>query len=197
MQGWIFRPLSDKKMCILYFLARFVYQLIFKKTFMKRLLVIAAILCSSLMVLQSCSGTKNASSAPSLKRGAVTGNWVLNDITFEGVPAANVKSLFNEASYKCFIGSTWRLTNSGNGTYTLPGTVDCPTRTQSIFWSVSTADETFQFKKLEEGDKAKNVTDGYRLILSATSGDVLTLKSPVEYGTAPAYIVMNFTKAAK
>jgi len=164
---------------------------------MKRILVIAAILCSSLMILQSCSTTKSATSGASLKRGNASGNWVLNDITFEGVPAGNVKSLFSEASYKCFIGSTWSLTNSGNGSYLLPGTADCPTRTQSIFWSVSTADETFQFKKLYEGDKAKNVTEGYRLILSSATGDNLVLRSPVEYGSAPAYIVLNFTKAVK
>jgi hypothetical protein len=164
---------------------------------MKRILVIAAILCSSLMVLQSCSSTKNGSATTTLKRGNVSGNWVLSDITFEGVPAASVKSLFNEASYKCFIGSTWNLTNSGNGTYMLPGTAECPARTQDIFWSVSTADETFQFKKLNEGDKAKNVTDGYRLMLSTATGDNLILKSPVEYGSSPAYIVLNFSKAAK
>ncbi|WP_442587965.1 hypothetical protein ACSBL2_18130 [Pedobacter sp. AW31-3R] len=164
---------------------------------MKRILVIAAILCSSLMVLQSCSSTKSSSGSTSLRRGAVTGNWVLNDITFEGLPASSVKSLFDEASYKCFIGSTWNLTNSGNGTYMLPGTAECPARTQNIFWSVSTADETFQFKKLYEGDKAKNVSEGYRIILSAATGDNLVLKSPVEYGSSPAYIVLNFSKAAK
>lgn len=164
---------------------------------MKRILVIAAILCSSLMILQSCSSTKSTTAGASLRRGNVSGTWVLNDISFEGVPAANVKSLFSEASYKCFIGSTWTLTNSGNGSYLLPGTTDCPTRTQSIFWSVSTADETFQFKKLYEGDKAKNVTEGYRLILSSATGDNLVLKSPVEYGSSPANIVLNFTKAAK
>lgn len=164
---------------------------------MKRILVIAAILCSSLMILQSCSSTKSTTAGASLRRGNVSGTWVLNDISFEGVPAANVKSLFSEASYKCFIGSTWTLTNSGNGSYLLPGTVDCPTRTQSIFWSVSTADETFQFKKLYEGDKAKNVTEGYRLVLSSATGDNLVLKSPVEYGSGPANIVLNFSKAVK
>ncbi|AMP98622.1 hypothetical protein AY601_1709 [Pedobacter cryoconitis] len=163
---------------------------------MKRILFIAAILCSSLMVLQGCS-PKGASAGASLKRGNVSGNWVLNDVTFDGVPAMNVKSLFSEASYKCFIGSTWKLTNSGNGSYMLPGTTDCPARTQSIFWSVSTADQTFQFKKLYEGDKAKNVTEGYRLILSEATGDRLVLKSPVDYGKNPAYIILNFTKAMK
>jgi len=164
---------------------------------MKRILLIAAIICSSLIVLQSCSATKGASGSSSLKRGNVTGNWVLNDITFEGVPSIAVRSLFDEASYKCFIGSTWNLTNSGNGSYTLPGGNSCAAGTQSIFWSVSTADETFQFKKIYEGDKAKNVTTGYRLVLSATTGDNLVLKSPIEYGNKTAYVVLNFTKASK
>ena len=161
---------------------------------MKRILVIAAILCSSLMVLQSCSSTKGTAGAD-LKRGKVTGNWVLNNVTFDGIPSIAVKSFLGETSYKCFEGSTWRLTNSGNGSYMLPGGNGCDAKTQTIFWSVSTADETFQFKKLYEGDKAKNVTEGYRLILSSTTGDNLVLRSPIEYGSKTAYVVLNFSKA--
>jgi hypothetical protein len=164
---------------------------------MKRILFIAAIICSTLMVFQSCSTTKGTSASSNLKRGNVSGNWVLNNITFERVPAIAVRSLFDEASYKCFIGSTWKLTNSGNGSYTLPGGNQCAAATQSIFWSVSTADETFQFKKLFEGDKAKKVTSGYRLVLSSATGENLVLKSPIEYGNSTAYVVLNFTKAAK
>ncbi len=162
---------------------------------MKRILIIAAILCSSLMVLQSCSSTKSTTAGADLKRGKVTGTWLLNSVTFEGIPSLAVRSLFDEASYKCFEGSTWKLTNSGNGSYTLPGGAECAAKTQTIFWSVSTADETFQFKKIYEGDKAKNVTAGYRLILAATTGDNLILKSPIEYGSKTAYIVLNFSKA--
>ncbi|MHA4895049.1 hypothetical protein ACXZ1K_09870 [Pedobacter sp. PWIIR3] len=162
---------------------------------MKRIFLIAAILCSSLMVLQSCSPKGAASTTVS--RGKITGNWVLNDITFEGLPQSAVKSLFDDGPYTCFIGSTWSLTNSGNGTYTLPGGGACAAKTQSIYWSASPADQTFQFKKIFEGDKAKNVTSGYRLLLSSGNGDNLVIKSPVEYGTSPAYIVLNFTKAVK
>ncbi|MCD0489636.1 lipocalin family protein [Pedobacter sp. MC2016-14] len=162
---------------------------------MKRILFIAAILCGSLMVLQSCSSTKGTTAGADLKRGKVTGTWLLNTVSFEGIPSVAVKSLFDEASYKCFEGSTWRFTNSGNGSYALPGGNGCDAKTQTIFWSVSTADETFQFKKLYEGDKAKNVTTGYRLILSATTGDNLVLKSPIQYGNTTAYIVLNYTKA--
>ncbi|TDQ12104.1 lipocalin family protein [Pedobacter metabolipauper] len=163
---------------------------------MKRIFLIAAILCSSLMVLQSCS-PKGAAGTTSLKRGNVTGTWVLNDITFEGLPQSAVKSLFDEGSYTCFVGSTWSLTNSGNGSYTLPGGGTCAAKTQTIFWSASPADQTFQFKKIFEGDKAKNVTSGYRLVLTSTDGSNMIVKSPVDYGSSPAYIVLNFTKAAK
>lgn len=162
---------------------------------MKRIFLIAAILCSSLMVLQSCS--PKAGTTVALKRGNVTGNWVLNDITFEGLPQSAVKSLFDDGPYTCFVGSTWNLTNSGNGSYTLAGGAACAAKTQTIFWSASPADQTFQFKKIFEGDKAKNVTSGYRLVLSSTDGNNMVVKSPVDYGSNPAYIVLNFTKAAK
>jgi hypothetical protein len=162
---------------------------------MKRILVIAAILCIALIGLQSCSSTKNATT---VKRGNVTGTWVLNNISYEGIPSIAVKSFLGEASASCFNGSTWSLTNSGNGSYILSGGGEgCVAKTQSIFWSASPADQTFQYKKLEDGDKAKNVDQGYRLMLSSASGDAMTLKSPIEYGTGVAYVVLNFSKATK
>lgn len=163
---------------------------------MKRIFLIAALICSSLIVLQSCS-PKTTNGAVALKRGNVTGNWVLNDVTFDGIPELAVKSFLGESSYKCFVGSTWSLTNSGNGSYSLPSSASCAAKTQTIFWSASPADETFQFKKLYEKEKAKNVTEGYRLILSATDGNTMVIKSPIEYGSKTAYVVLNFTKAAK
>lgn len=161
---------------------------------MKRIFLIAAIFCSAIMVLQSCS-PKGAATTQPVRRGDITGNWVLNDITFDGVPQASVKSLFGESSYKCFVGSTWRLTNSGNGSYTLGG--ECGSKMQTIYWSASPKDDTFQFKKLYEGDKAKNVTEGYRTVIASANGDSMVIKTPVEYGNKTAYIVLNFVKAQK
>ena len=163
---------------------------------MKRIFLIAALICSSLIVFQGCA-PKTTSGVTAVKRGNVSGNWVLNDITFDGIPDIAVKSFLGESSYKCFIGSTWDLTNSGNGSYVLPTSASCASKTQTIFWSVSPADETFQFKKLYEGDKAKNVTDGYRLLLTSADGASMVIKSPIEYSGRTAYVVMNFTKAVK
>lgn len=146
------------------------------------------------VLLYSCSPKMTNGTVP-LRKGNITGNWVLNNITYEGITESAVKTLFTEAAPKCFIGSKWSLTNSGNGSYTLPGGMSCEQKTQAIYWSVSPADETFQFKKLNEGEKARNVLEGYRLVLAAADGEMLTLKSPVEKAGGSAYIVLHFTKA--
>ncbi len=163
---------------------------------MKKIILAFALAFASLTVLESCS-PKTTSVTSVAKRGDVIGTWMLNNISFEGIPDLAVRGLFGENSYKCFIGSTWSLTNSGNGSYSLPTSASCSVKTQSIFWSASTADETFQFKKLYVGDKAKNVTDGYRLVLANADDNMLTVKSPVEYSGKTAYIVLNFVKAVK
>ena len=164
---------------------------------MKRIFLIAALICSSLIVLQSCSPKTTSSGAVAARRGDVSGTWVLNDVTFDGIPDVAVKSFLGETSWKCFVGSTWDLTNSGNGSYSLAAGSPCGAKVQTIFWSVSPADGTFQFKRLYEGDKAKNVTEGYRLALSSADGNMMTIKSPIDYSGRTAYVVLNFTKAAK
>lgn len=161
---------------------------------MKRFFLYTFIFTAGLIVLNSCS-PKTTTATSTLKRGQVSGDWVLSTITFDRIPESAVRSFLGEASTQCFVGSTWNLTNSGNGSYTLPTSASCAAKTQPIFWSVSVEDETFQFKKLNEGEKAKNVTDGYRLVLAATSSDQLVVKSPIEYGNGVAYVVLNFTRA--
>jgi len=163
---------------------------------MKKILLIAALAFSTLITLDSCS-PKTTAGTVAAKRGDVSGNWVLANITFENIPEIAVKSFLGENSYKCFIGSTWNLTNSGNGTYDLPTSTSCEAKTQNIFWSVSTADETFQFKKVNEGEKPKNITDGYRLMLSSANKTNMVIKSPIQYGSGSAYVVLNFIKAVK
>jgi hypothetical protein len=165
---------------------------------MKRIFLIAAFICSAMIVLQSCSPkTTSTGTATTAKRGDVTGNWILTDVTFDGIPDIAVKSFLGESSYKCFVNSTWNLTNSGKGTYSLPGGDACAAKTQEIFWSVNKTEGTFQFKKLYEGDKAKNVTEGYVLTLGASDGNTMVIKSPISYSGKTAYVLLNFTKASK
>ncbi|RYG20009.1 MAG: hypothetical protein EOO07_05695 [Chitinophagaceae bacterium] len=161
---------------------------------MKRIFLMVALALSATLAFDSCS-PKTTTGTVAAKRGDVSGNWVLSTVTFENIPEVAVKSFLGENSYKCFIGSTWKLTNSGNGSYDLLESGLCGVKTQPIFWSVSTADETFQFKKINEGEKPKNITDGYRLMLSSASKENMVIKSPIQYGTGSAYVVLNFTKA--
>ncbi|WP_243718085.1 hypothetical protein [Pedobacter changchengzhani] len=162
---------------------------------MKRLFIALAITCSAFVMLQSCSSTKNATTGINGGRGMVSGTWILNNVALEGLPDAAVQGLFGEKSYKCFEGSTWKLTNSGNGSYALPATSSCGAVMQTIFWSATPSEETFQFKKIYEGDKAKNVTEGYRLVLTQLSRESMVLKSPIQFGDKTANIVLTFSPA--
>ena len=164
---------------------------------MKKLFLAIILACTVVLVLPSCNTAKRVTAGISGSRGTAVRNWVVTNIALEGLPDQAVQGLFGEKNYKCFEGSTWNLTNSGNGTYALPASSECGAVTQSIFWSAAPKDETFQFKKIYEGDKAKNVTEGYRLILSSLSSKQMVLKSPIEFGGKTANIILTFTPAAR
>jgi len=164
---------------------------------MKRLFIAIAIACSTLVMLQSCNTAKRVTAGVTGSRGTVVREWVVSNVSLEGLPDGAVQGLFGEKSYKCFEGSTWNLTNSGNGSYTLPASSACGSVVQTIFWSAAPKDQTFQFKKIYEGDKAKNVTEGYRLILTDLSSTQMILKSPIEFGGKTANIILTFVPAAR
>jgi hypothetical protein len=53
----------------------------------------------------------------------------------------------------------------------------------------------FQFKKLYAGDKASNVTSGYRMDLSYANEESLVMKMPVALdNNTTGYLVFDFTK---
>jgi hypothetical protein len=143
-------------------------------------------------ILQACSTTKTSGSA-SASRGVFVGTWTVTNVTYEGLVASAVQEVFNQAKPADFVNSVWKLTNSGNGTYTLANGVS-----QSIFWSFNNADKTnpmFQFKKIYEGDKPKNVAEGYQLVVSQIGSGTMTLKTPVALNGGTAYVVYTFTKS--
>lgn len=157
---------------------------------------IAQILILSTIVaimFTACSSSRNtATGMANVSRGRFTGNWVLNTVSYDGLVRGAVTTVFDQAPPDSFIGSTWRLTNSGNGMYTLTNGTS-----QSIFWSLyndSTLGQMFQFKKIYEGDKAKNVETGYRLLISSNDGSRMVLKSPVSVGGSTGYVVYTFNK---
>ncbi len=160
---------------------------------MKKTLQLAVALITAVIIVTSCSSTKNtASSAVNVPRGKFVGTWTINNISYDGLVQNAVQSVFDQAPPGGFIGSKWQLTNSGNGLYTLPNGTS-----QTIFWSVNNnagSDQLFQFKKLYQGDKAAKVQQGYQLVVANNDGSSMTLKSPVNIGNQTGFIIYTFTK---
>ena len=157
---------------------------------MKKILYSIMVLITATVVMSSCSTTKNATTA-SLGRSKVTGTWTVNSISYDGIVENAVQSLFDQGPANVFQGSTWILTNSGKGNYSLTnGTV------QPIFWAMNNnaGNSEFSFKKLNDGDKAKKVDSGYRMFVSSSDKNTLTLKAPVKYSGTTGYIVFNMVK---
>jgi hypothetical protein len=129
---------------------------------------------------------------PVASRGKFTGTWTITNISYDGLLENAVKNVFGQAPPSAFRGSTWQLTNSGNGIYTLGNGTS-----QTIYWSVNNTDpsgQIFQFKKIYQGDSAKNVTEGYQLNVASNDGSQMVLKSAVPVGNSTAYIIYTFSK---
>lgn len=118
-----------------------------------------------------------------INKPAVKGNWVMSDIRVEGLPDNTKVTIFDEAVYKCFIGSQWVLPDNGMGSYTLSSTTEgCSPATQNIIWSLNKQGGVtmFQFKKLYGGVKPKNVAEGYRVEVTG-AGSIMTWKTNVGF----------------
>jgi len=157
---------------------------------MKKIALIAVTIISAALLFAGCSATKSAMYGGSL-RAKFVGSWTLNTVTYEGLVQGSVQTVFDQGKPEDFMGSTWKLTNSGNGSYKLANGTS-----QNIFWSIATvgADQVFQFKKLYQGDKPQHVADGYQLTIAGNDGNAMTLKTPVSLGKGFGYVVYTFSK---
>ena len=154
--------------------------------------ILAVSILTAALLLGSCSSTSNLAGSSTVSRGKFVGTWTLNNVDYQGLVAGSVQTVFDQAPPAAFVGSTWKLTNSGNGIYTLGNGTS-----QTIFWSVNNNagnSQLFQFKKLYQGDKARKVEDGYQLVIAGNDGSNMTLKSPVSIGNQTGYVVYSFAK---
>ncbi|MCF6402036.1 lipocalin family protein [Chitinophaga filiformis] len=159
-----------------------------------------AVLCMVASVFAiSCKTQSGATNTEqSASKGSVKGNWVITDISFDGIPRGSKVTVFDEASYNCFKGSQWILPSNNNGSYTLSSTEDgCTTATQSIVWSIYKQGgvDMFQFKKVGSGVKAKNVTEGYRVEISSLNNTSMVWRAPVDFEGKTAYIIYTLQRS--
>src|ERR1700749_3794993 len=87
-------------------------------TIMKKIFQTSIAILSVILVLSACSGQTNTVSS-NVSRGKFVGTWTLNNVSYDGLVQNAVKNVFDQAPPEAFTGSTWKLTNSGNGVYTL------------------------------------------------------------------------------
>jgi hypothetical protein len=82
------------------------------------------------------------------------------------------------------------------GSYTLTSTDNgCSAVTQNIAWSLTKSGgvSMFGFKKLYSGDKAKNVTEGYRVEVTG-AGSVMTWRANVNFENKNAAIIYTLQR---
>ena len=150
------------------------------------------------IVIMSCSSSKKA--APTAKRKELKGTWVLDKVTYDGLPAGQKFkiTLLDEGYAECLKGSIWNFPNNGFGSYTiLPSAVGCAPGERKINWSYRTEGDAtiFQFKRLEEGVKAKKITDGYKLKIVETTDTNMQLQATTDIDGNTVYINYLFVKA--
>lgn len=160
---------------------------------MKKIFQLTFTVLALAFIFQACNTVKSLpAKATGTSRARIVGTWTLTNIKYDGLLPNAVQDVFNQAPPRDFKNSTWQLTNSGDGIYTLANGTS-----QTIFWSYNTADKSnpiFQFKKIYQGDKAKNVAEGYQLNIAQSDGQMMVLKSPIALGNTTAYIIYTFQK---
>jgi hypothetical protein len=162
-----------------------------KKTWLQIPVVIAV------LFLAACSSSK--SNQPTAERKEVKGTWLLDKISYDGLtPGAKYNiTLLDEGYASCLEGSTWVFPNNGFGSYTIsPSAVGCLPSERKIVWSyrLENGETIFQFKKLEEGVKAKKIEDGYKFKIVSATDQAMQLQTEAASEGKLIYVNYQFSK---
>ncbi|MDR6466255.1 MULTISPECIES: lipocalin family protein [Chryseobacterium] len=159
---------------------------------MKKLLL-AGMLGTSLFAV-SCSSVNKAATSQNQRADflKMKGDWQIVSIDYD--KGYKIKPFDEGADAQCFVGSHWRLIpNNWTGAYTLNGGGDCPAITQPIKFEVKDGN-TFMFKKIASGTKAKQNTAGYTMTLTNQSTDQFSLQQDVPFEGGNVKVVYNFQR---
>lgn len=158
-----------------------------KSTYLKQALALGF----AILIFAACSSQRNQSVSNKVSKGAISGTWTVTDVRLEGFPSGYaVKNAFDLAPYQSFEGSTWTLYGGFGGSIALTNGI-----TQQIYWSIINdgMNPTFQFKKINAGEKARDVKEGYQLEVAEATKTSLVLRSPFPLTNGGmAYIVYSF-----
>jgi len=142
----------------------------------------------------SCSSVNKAATSQNQRADflKMKGDWQIVSIDYD--KGYKIKPFDEGADAQCFVGSHWRLIpNNWTGAYTLNGGGDCPAITQPIKFEVK-GGNTFMFKKIASGTKAKQNTAGYSLTMINQSTDQFSLEQDVPFEGGNVKVVYNFQR---
>lgn len=144
---------------------------------------------TAIIFMVSCGTSKNSTNL-SPTNGHLSGTWVISHIDVNVPAGFQITNVFDQAPYSDFKESTWDLIRNGKGSFTLSNGTK-----EDIYWSIYGKGDNaqFQFKKLN-GEKAKNVEQGYRLQLGPISNSSFTAKSIINTANNMGSITYTFTK---
>lgn len=145
-------------------------------------------------ILTSCSVSKAARQ----DRTVLSGNWILNSVSYQGGQGKFESVLFNDSDANCFEGSTWFFRNNNStGSYILGNGSNCDGAERFIRWSVVERlgmSSQLQFKFID--GKYRDISGGlgYRLDIEQLTDQELRLTSDVTVEGQPLTVVYEFTK---
>ena len=155
-------------------------------------LLLTGIVAASLAVSCSTAKTAQADRAEFLK---MKGTWQITSVDYD--KSYMIKPFDEGADAQCFVGSQWILVpNNYTGSYTLNGGGACPVITQPIKFEVLTGN-TFQFKKIFDGTKAKENETGYALTLLNQTADQFSVQQSVPFEGQTVNVVYNLQRTYK
>lgn len=160
------------------------------------------VLCLSMgLFLGACKTTNTAATKAASQKAAnkaekvFKGDWELAQILSEEGNNVEISNVFGQSSVDCFEGSDWHfVSNNNTGYYTLDG-ADCPMGQNKISWHLEEDNGTFYFwfKRIADGQKAKNVLSGYKMkLISADESQAsFSQEVPFEGGKTTLYYYFN------
>lgn len=122
----------------------------------------------------------------------IKGDWTITSVTYPGSEVIKVKS-FELADSKCFVGSTWRFVSNNNTGSMALSAAGCDSYSTDITWYIN-KEGRFVMKFLDEGLKAKKVTQGYILTVANQTETTFQLLDGINVGGKMVNVVYQFEK---
>ncbi|MFC6269555.1 lipocalin family protein [Frigoriflavimonas asaccharolytica] len=144
--------------------------------------------------LTSCATVKKAETKQEDRKEflAMKGEWEITSIDY--AKGLKIKPFDENIDANCFVGSHWTLIpNNYTGSYTINSKGNCPSIIQPIKFEVENGN-TFLFKKIMAGEKAKNNVVGYQMTLISQSTDQFSLQSSIPFEGETVNVVYNFQR---